>query len=245
METYGFIALIAAALATWLYAFAKHNYALLTGAVVAAGLHAAALLPGDLFGRATPAPSHEETPIVEIEPPPILPEEKDPEPAVPPIPEPQDEQVVIDPPPPVAPERLGLGPDIIFGIKPSSPPPPVTDAIRTTTHIPIDSRPKKQSAKDLVDISQLTNPPEATYRIEPAYPHALRQTGVEGTVVLGFVVDRQGRARDIVVIESTHRDFEQPAIDALKRWQFKPGRKDGRVVAASNVRQTIQFGLRH
>lgn len=76
----------------------------------------------------------------------------------------------------------------------------------------------------------------------PVYPSALSARSVEGNVVVEFIIDPQGNVRDPRVIRSTHRAFEEPALTAVRQWQFTPGRKNGRPVATL-ASQSIEFSL--
>jgi protein TonB len=49
-------------------------------------------------------------------------------------------------------------------------------------------------------------------------------------VVVGFIVDSSGNVVQAYVVRSSHREFEQPAVQAVSRWKFRPGRKGGRAV---------------
>ncbi len=64
------------------------------------------------------------------------------------------------------------------------------------------------------------------------YPDLLRQTGVQGRVVVQFIVDTLGRAEpaSVKVIESTHRAFDQSAKSYILRAMFRPRRNQGRPV---------------
>ena len=87
-------------------------------------------------------------------------------------------------------------------------------------------------------------PPRATSVPALRYPAMLRQRGIEGHVVLQFVVDDRGRvdSESISVVESTNGGFESAAIEVVRRARFQPGRNDGRPVPVQ-VQQTIQFTL--
>ena len=43
-------------------------------------------------------------------------------------------------------------------------------------------------------------------------------------------------------VRSSQREFEQPAMQAVLKWQFRPGRKGGRAVN-TRVQQVITFNL--
>jgi protein TonB len=68
--------------------------------------------------------------------------------------------------------------------------------------------------------------------IEPRYPAALRETGVQGRVVVQFVVDTLGRAElgELQVVESAHPQFVESVRAALARSRFSAGEAAGRKV---------------
>ena len=73
--------------------------------------------------------------------------------------------------------------------------------------------------------------PKAIYTPEPEYSDEARQAKLEGTVLLSMVVDQNGRTTKIRVIHSLGLGLDQKAIDAVRRWTFVPGKKDGKPVA--------------
>jgi periplasmic protein TonB len=77
----------------------------------------------------------------------------------------------------------------------------------------------------------------------PAYPARLQRRArpPEGSVTLRFVVDVQGRVRDVEVESSRGpRAFRQAAREAVTQWVFHPARKNGRAVAV-RARKTFEF----
>lgn len=67
----------------------------------------------------------------------------------------------------------------------------------------------------------------------PTYPMSMRIAGLEGRVVVAFTADVDGRVRNPYVVESNNPAFDEPAVEAVLHWRFKPGTKDGRAVATS------------
>lgn len=61
----------------------------------------------------------------------------------------------------------------------------------------------------------------------PAYPDEMKTQGVSGMVVLDIVIDDQGKVNQAEVVKSTGDAFNSPSLDAVKKWVFKPGKKDG------------------
>jgi protein TonB len=93
---------------------------------------------------------------------------------------------------------------------------------------------------DVFSVEELDKKPEAVSRVDPTYPMALRKAKVEGIVTLVFVLTEDGRVEDARVETSSRSEFEKPALDAIRKWRFRPGMKEGQAVRAF-VRQPLRF----
>lgn len=93
-------------------------------------------------------------------------------------------------------------------------------------------------------LDEVSEAPHAISRPTINYPRQLQQRGVEGQVTLEFVVRRDGRVdpTSVVVIETSHEAFSQPAIEMVRRTQFRAGKRDGQVVPV-RVQQEVAFTL--
>jgi protein TonB len=80
------------------------------------------------------------------------------------------------------------------------------------------------------DVADLEKRPEPVSQVAPAYPAELRKAKVEGVVTLVFVLDETGRVEEPRVENSSRPEFERPALDAIRKWRFSPGLKDGQPV---------------
>jgi periplasmic protein TonB len=80
-------------------------------------------------------------------------------------------------------------------------------------------------------------------QVAPQYPRRAAERGLEGFVLLEFVVTRQGTVRDPVVIESTSSIFDRAAMDAVMRFRYRPRVIDGEPVEVPGVRFRITFQL--
>jgi TonB family protein len=69
--------------------------------------------------------------------------------------------------------------------------------------------------------------PEATRKVDPAYPLELMRRNVQGTVTLHAVIRRDGTVADVRVLRSVDDDLDEYARAALARWQFRPALKNG------------------
>ncbi len=84
--------------------------------------------------------------------------------------------------------------------------------------------------------------PKATVRETPVYPAEMAKAGIEGSVLVSFVIDTNGKVQQARVAESTRHEFEASAIAAVSKWQFDPGRKGGRIVN-TQLSQLIEYKL--
>jgi TonB family protein len=83
--------------------------------------------------------------------------------------------------------------------------------------------------------------PVPIYKPEPEYSEEARKAKFQGTVVLFIVVDEKGNARDLRVIRPLGLGLDQKAIEAVNKWKFRPGMKDGHPVS---VQATIEVNFR-
>jgi protein TonB len=67
--------------------------------------------------------------------------------------------------------------------------------------------------------------------VRPDYPIDLKRNGVSGLVVVKCTIDVQGNVSETNIVKSSNVQFDQFAMDALKKWKFKPARQDGEPVS--------------
>lgn len=72
--------------------------------------------------------------------------------------------------------------------------------------------------------------PQLVFKVEPEYSEEARKAKYQGTVVLYVVVDEKGNPRDLRVVRTLGLGLDQKAIEAVQKWRFKPGMKDGKPV---------------
>ena len=85
-------------------------------------------------------------------------------------------------------------------------------------------------ADETFDVSELGTKPEAVSQVPPVYPAELRKAKIEGSVTLVFVLNENGRVEEARVENSSRPEFERPALEAIRKWRFRPGMKDGQAV---------------
>jgi TonB family protein len=83
--------------------------------------------------------------------------------------------------------------------------------------------------------------PTLLQKVEPEYSEEARKAKHSGTVVLYIEVTVDGRADNIRVQRSLGLGLDEKAIEAVKKWRFSPGKKDGKPV---RVAATIEVNFR-
>ena len=66
---------------------------------------------------------------------------------------------------------------------------------------------------------------------EPQFSEEARKAKWQGAVMLSLVVDEHGKPTAIHVIRPLGLGLDEKAIEAVQKWTFKPGMKDGKPVA--------------
>ena len=78
--------------------------------------------------------------------------------------------------------------------------------------------------------------PAVLYKIDPEYSEEARKAKYSGTVVLYIEVDQTGHAKNLRVVKGIGLGLDEKAIEAVTKWRFKPGLKDGKpVVVAAHI----------
>ncbi len=81
-------------------------------------------------------------------------------------------------------------------------------------------------------------------KVAPVYPRRAQTRGIEGYVLLEFVVTKTGAVRDPVVIESKPPGiFDRAATQAALKFKYKPKVVNGEPIDVAGVRNLITFEL--
>lgn len=87
-----------------------------------------------------------------------------------------------------------------------------------------------------VKADEKTEPPVPVRTVPPDVPASFARSGSVGLVTINFLVDEKGSVQEPTIVKSSHAELEEPALAAIKKWRFKPAKKEG---AAVSVRVTI------
>ena len=94
------------------------------------------------------------------------------------------------------------------------------------------------SGSEGVELPQVVNNPS------PDYPAEALAAGKEGRVVLRVKVGADGRVQAASVQRSSgHAEFDQAALAAVRRWQFRPATRMG-VAIAKEIAVPVRFEIR-
>jgi len=107
----------------------------------------------------------------------------------------------------------------------------VNDSIAAAVHRSLRTGVKKETSEVFME-SSVEEPPEVLSGPTLRYPAWLREQGIQGRVVVQFIVDSLGRAEpsSIKVIETPNAGFDSTAAHYVRHARFKPGIVHGRPV---------------
>jgi TonB family protein len=85
--------------------------------------------------------------------------------------------------------------------------------------------------------------PKAIYTRDPEYPEDAMSKRIEGTVVLGIIINEKGYPEILQVLRPLKDDLDVSALAAVATWRFHPATKDG-VPVATKVSVEVSFRAR-
>jgi len=163
----------------------------------------------------------------------------------------QPRQMEYSPPsPPELPELKIDMPNIDVGrieiSKPKEPKPVAQPSPKQTPEpqkVEPKTRPEPATQKTRFSLGQVDSHPRLVHKVNPTYPFRAKRRGVEGKVIVRFLVDKQGRVSECSVVQAEPEGvFEESALKAVTKWRFKPGMKDKKPVSTW-VQVPIRFEL--
>ena len=86
------------------------------------------------------------------------------------------------------------------------------------------------------------SPPVPIYKVDPEYSEEARKARFSGTVILSIVVDEHGLPTNFKVVRPLGMGLDEKAVEAVRKWRFVPGKKDGHAVAVL-ARVDVNFHL--
>ncbi len=151
------------------------------------------------------------------------------------LPQLEDEPVITQEPPRVTRQEL----------TPSEPVPPRPNpgVPVETIGVPLPTPPTPPSNRGETIGILGDGPLVAIVRVQPVYPIRAQEQGLQGHVLVQFDVMADGTVTNITVIESSHRLFERPAVEAAERFRFKARVVEGVPQASYGLRNLFTFEM--
>ena len=72
--------------------------------------------------------------------------------------------------------------------------------------------------------------PVILLKVEPEYSDEARKARFQGVVKMEVVVDEHGLPRQFKVLRPAGMGLDEKAMEAVAKWRFKPGMKDGKAI---------------
>lgn len=80
--------------------------------------------------------------------------------------------------------------------------------------------------------------------VEPVYPEHARVQGVEGRVIVEYVIDETGVPTELQVVEATPPGvFDEAALRAVSAWRYQPALRYGKPVKSPEAEAVLLFEL--
>lgn len=80
--------------------------------------------------------------------------------------------------------------------------------------------------------------------VEPVYPEHARVRGIEGRVIIEYVIDENGVPTDLQVVDADPPGlFERAALRAVSAWRYQPALRYGKPVKSPEAEAVLLFEL--
>jgi periplasmic protein TonB len=83
---------------------------------------------------------------------------------------------------------------------------------------------------DINAFTPVEKEPDIVKSVQPDYPEIAKRAGLEGTVYVKILLDKEGKPKKAVVIKTDAEMFNQSAIDAAMKFLFTPAIQDKKPV---------------
>lgn len=129
---------------------------------------------------------------------------------------------------------------------PPEPPPPSMDEVTPDTQAMAVTSPTVNANINLESSGFGLAPTDGEYlpivKVQPIYPRRALSRGIEGYVIVEFIVTRQGTTRNVTVVEAKPSGiFDRAAVQAAEKFKYKPRVVDGEPIEVPGVQNKITF----
>jgi protein TonB len=82
-----------------------------------------------------------------------------------------------------------------------------------------------------IPVTTGVEPPKLIHKVLPDYPRAARVAKIEGKVCVKAVISPTGEVVDVEIVSSRSPLLNDAALDAVRRWKYRPARRNGEPVS--------------
>jgi TonB family protein len=98
-----------------------------------------------------------------------------------------------------------------------------------------------QENDPVLHVGNGVTPPRVLHKVDPVFSKEAEREKIQGTAFYSIVVDKSGKPRNIELLSPLGYGLDEKGIEAIGKWVFAPGMKDGMPV---NVLATIEINFR-
>ena len=111
--------------------------------------------------------------------------------------------------------------------------------VQVASQVPMEKLPETAEATQTVRQQGSTGapvPPQVRSRPDPVHPRELLRQRIEASVRLKVRVSISGKVSNIQIAQSSgYEAMDKSAVEAVRRWEFTPGRRNGQPVAMTVI----------
>jgi protein TonB len=85
--------------------------------------------------------------------------------------------------------------------------------------------------------------PVPIYTVDPEFSDEARRSKYQGVVLVGLIVNAQGYAENVHIVRALGMGLDEKAIEAVKKYKFRPAMKDGKTPVPVPITIEINFRL--
>jgi TonB family protein len=97
-----------------------------------------------------------------------------------------------------------------------------------------DSTPPSAETPQPIRVSAAVSQGLLVHKVDPSYPSKARKKGIQGTVSIRAVIDKEGRISDLRSV-SGPEELTEAATKAVKQWRYKPYVLNGTAVEVDTL----------
>lgn len=107
---------------------------------------------------------------------------------------------------------------------------------------PSDATAPTQANDPIYKIGDNISAPQIIHSIEAQFTTEARRAKYQGVCLIGLIVNAQGNPVNVHVVRPLGMGLDQKAIEAVRKYKFRPAMKDGKTPVPVMI--TIEVGFR-